>query len=57
MIELISSDKNNVTVKDIVRLVTGESDSATLRRAVCIEDLAEGWRQEFLKQLAKQDKG
>jgi MOSC domain-containing protein YiiM len=56
MIELISSDKNNVTVKDIVRLVTGESDIATLRRAVCIEYLAEGWRQEFLKQLAKQDK-
>jgi MOSC domain-containing protein YiiM len=54
-IEFISRDRNNVTVKDIVRLVTGEANIATLRRAVRIESLAEGWRQEFLEQLAKQD--
>jgi MOSC domain-containing protein YiiM len=54
-IELISRDMNNVTVKDIVRLVTGEGNIAILRRAVRIESLAEGWRQEFLEQLAKQD--
>jgi MOSC domain-containing protein YiiM len=54
-IELISRDENNVTVKDIVRLVTGEGSIATLRRAVHIESLAEGWRQEFLEQLAQQD--
>jgi MOSC domain-containing protein YiiM len=54
-IEIISRDMNNVTVKDIVRLVTGESSIATLRRATRIEALAEGWRQEFLEQLAKQD--
>src|SRR5919197_2708695 len=53
-IELISKDENNVTVKDIVRLVTGEADIATLRRAVHVEALAEGWRQEFLGQLAQQ---
>jgi MOSC domain-containing protein YiiM len=54
-IELISREENNVTVKDIVQLVTGESDIATLRRAIHIEALAEGWRQEFLDQLAQQD--
>ena len=54
-IENIKRDENNVTVKDIVRLVTGEGNIATLRRAVHIESLAEGWRQEFLEQLAQQD--
>ena len=54
-IELISRDMNNVTVKDIVRLVTGQRNIATLRRAVRVEALAEGWRQEFLEQLAEQD--
>jgi MOSC domain-containing protein YiiM len=54
-IELISRDENNVTVKDIVLLVTGEGGIATLRRAVRIEALAEGWRQEFLEQLGKQE--
>jgi MOSC domain-containing protein YiiM len=54
-IQLISRDENNVTVKDIVRLVTGEGGIATLRRAVRIDALAEGWRQEFLEQLGKQD--
>ena len=53
-IELISRDENNVTVKDIVRMATGESDISTLRRAVHIEALTEAWRQEFLEQLAKQ---
>lgn len=54
-IELINRDMNNVTVKDIVRLVTGQRNIATLRRAVRVEALAEGWRQEFLEQLAQQD--
>jgi MOSC domain-containing protein YiiM len=54
-IELISRDENNVTVKDIVGLVTGYASIATLQRAVHIEALAEGWRQEFLEQLAQQD--
>jgi MOSC domain-containing protein YiiM len=54
-IEIISRDMNNVTVKDIVRLVTGEGSMAILRRAVCIEALAEGWRQEFLEKLANED--
>ncbi len=54
-IELISRDENNVTVKDIVQLVTGKGDIATLRRAVHIKPLPEAWRQEFLEQLAQQD--
>ena len=54
-IKLISRDENNVTVKDIVQLVTDEANITTLRRAVHIEALAEGWRQEFLEQLAQQD--
>jgi MOSC domain-containing protein YiiM len=54
-IKLISRDENNVTVKDIVLLVTGEGDIATLQRAIHIEALPEAWRQEFLERLAKQD--
>jgi MOSC domain-containing protein YiiM len=54
-IELISRDKNNVMVKDIVRLVTGESDIATMRRAVHIKALPEAWRQEFLNYLVERD--
>jgi MOSC domain-containing protein YiiM len=54
-IKLIDKDENRVTVKDIVRLATGEADISTLRRAVNIEALAEGWRQEFLEQLARQN--
>jgi len=55
-IELISRDANNVTVKDIVRLVTGEGDMATIRRAVHIKALPEAWRQEFLGYQEKQDR-
>jgi len=54
-IERVGRDENNVTVKDIIRLIAGESDIATLQRAVRIENLAEAWRQEFLEQLARHD--
>jgi MOSC domain-containing protein YiiM len=50
-IELISRDTNNVTVKDIVRLVTGEGHIKTVRRAIHIKALPEAWRQEFLGSL------
>ncbi len=52
---LISRDKNNVSVRDIVLQVTGEGDIATLQRAVRIEALPESWRQEFLDYLGKQE--
>jgi MOSC domain-containing protein YiiM len=54
-IQLISRDKNNVTVRDIVLQVTGGGDIATLQRAVRIEALPESWRQDFLDYLGKQD--
>ena len=54
-IELISRDDNNVTVKDIVRLVSSRGDEATIQRAVNIKALPEAWRQEFLAYLGKQD--
>jgi MOSC domain-containing protein YiiM len=54
-IELISRDYNNVTVKDIVRLVSSRGDEATIQRAVHIKALPEAWRQEFLAYLGKQD--
>ncbi len=54
-IQLINRNENNVTVKDIVQLVTGKGDMATTRRAVNIKALPEAWRQEFLEQLAQQD--
>ena len=53
--ELISRDANNVTVKDLVALVTSEGDMATIRRAVHIKALPEAWRQEFVDYLGKQD--
>jgi len=54
-IELISRDANNVTVKDLVQLVTSEGDMAKIRRAVHIKALPEAWRQEFVDYLGKQD--
>jgi MOSC domain-containing protein YiiM len=55
-VELISRDENNVTVKDIVQLVSSEGDEATIRRAVHIKALPEAWRQEFLDYLGKQER-
>jgi MOSC domain-containing protein YiiM len=52
-IDPISRDKNNVTVMDIVRLITGEANLVMMQRAVRISSLAEGCRQEFLQQLAQ----
>jgi MOSC domain-containing protein YiiM len=54
-IKLINRDENNVTVKDIVQLVSSEGDMRTIRRAVHIKALPESWRQEFLDYLGKQD--
>jgi MOSC domain-containing protein YiiM len=52
-IERISRDENNVTVKDIVRLVSGGADEATIKRAIHIKALPKAWRQEFLDYLGK----
>src|ERR671939_259665 len=54
MIKLVSRDENNVTIKDIVQLVSGKVDMTTIRRAVHIKALPEAWRQELLDYLVKQ---
>ncbi|MDQ3835575.1 MAG: MOSC domain-containing protein [Thermoproteota archaeon] len=54
-IKLIGRDENNVTVKDIVRLVSGGGEEATIRRAIHIKALPEAWRQQFLDYLGEQD--
>ena len=52
--ELISRDKNNVTVKDIVRLyVQDNEDIETMQRAIRVKALPEGWRDHFLQQIEK----
>lgn len=51
-IKLIKKDKNNVTVKDILRLYTVDKDDAeTLERAIKVKDLPNGWRFHFIEQL------
>lgn len=51
-IQLIRKEKNNVTVKDIVRLyVDDRRDIETMQRAVRIKALPEGWRDHFRQQI------
>jgi MOSC domain-containing protein YiiM len=52
-IKIIGRDKNNVTVKDIVRLYIRDNDKdiETMRRATKIEALPEGWRYEFQQKI------
>lgn len=52
-ISLIARDPAGVTVADIARIATGDTqDLATMRRAVGVPALAEGWRSIFAEQLA-----
>ncbi len=53
-VEIIKKDKNNVTVKDIVRLYVSRDDIGnieTMRRATKISALPEGWRNEFQQNI------
>ena len=53
-IAITKKDKNNVTVKDIVRLYVNSDDIGnieTLRRATKISALPEGWRHEFQQNI------
>ena len=60
-IEIIRRDKNNVTVKDIVRLyITRDhvDNIETMKRAIKISALPEGWKYEFqqnIEQLERND--
>jgi len=52
VIELLGKDKNNVTIKDIVRLyVNDNKDIETMQRAIKVKDLPLGWRHHFLRQI------
>jgi MOSC domain-containing protein YiiM len=51
-IQLIKRDKNNVTVKDIVRLyVDDKGDIETMHRAIRVKALPEGWVDHFRQQI------
>ena len=54
-IEIIRKDKNNVTVKDIVHLyITRDhvvDNIETMRRAIKINALPEGWKYEFQQNI------
>jgi MOSC domain-containing protein YiiM len=56
-IELISRDKNNVSVADITRLyVRDKNDLEGVRRAIKVDALPESWRQYFQHRLEKASK-
>ena len=53
-IKIIRRDKNNVTVKDIVRLYIARDNIdniETMKRVTKIRDLPEGWRYEFQRKI------
>ena len=53
-IELVSRDKNNVTVKYIVRLYISRDHAdiiETMRRAIKISALPKGWKDEFQQNI------
>lgn len=51
-IKLIGKDKNNVTIKDIVRLyIEDKTDIETMQRAVRIGSLPVGWKHHFQEQI------
>ena len=53
-IEIIEKDKNNVSVKDIVRLYINRDhvdNIETMRRAIKINALPEGWKYEFQQNI------
>jgi len=54
-IEIIRKDKNNVTVKDIVHLYITRDHAVdnfeTMRRAIKISALPEGWKYEFQQNI------
>ena len=59
-INIISKDKNNITVIDIVRMYNRDhGDIEIMKRAIKIMALPEGWKYEFLQRindLEKNDK-
>jgi MOSC domain-containing protein YiiM len=59
-IEQIGKDPNRISISDIIRLYTSEKeDIESMRRAVKVEALPEGWKHHFLEQinLVEKNKG
>jgi MOSC domain-containing protein YiiM len=60
-IEIIRKDKNNVTVKDIVHLYVNKDHAVdnieTMRRAIKINALPEGWKYEFQQNIEQVEHG
>ena len=53
-IEPVAREERRVTVADVVRVYAHErGDFETMRRAVEVEALPEGWRDEFLERIGK----
>jgi MOSC domain-containing protein YiiM len=56
-VELIKHDPRGVTIADVVRLyVSDRDDVETMRRAVQVEALPDGWRDTFLERIEKAEK-
>jgi MOSC domain-containing protein YiiM len=56
-IEQIGKDPNQITIINIVRLYTSDKeDIKTMRRAVKVEALPEGWKHYFLEQIKRIEK-
>jgi MOSC domain-containing protein YiiM len=59
-IEQIGKDPNRISISDIIRLYASEKeDIESMRRAVKVEALPEGWKHHFLEQinLVEKNKG
>jgi MOSC domain-containing protein YiiM len=53
----ITKDPNRITISDIVRLYASDrEDIKTMRRAVKVEALPEGWKDYFLEQIRRVEK-
>jgi MOSC domain-containing protein YiiM len=56
-IEAVSRDSHAITVADIARLYSGQSDDFDLlQRAIRIEALPEGWRDYFQQKIAQRQR-
>lgn len=55
-LELVSRDKTNITVADITQLyICDQNNPELLQRATQLEALPASWRDDFQKQLRRQD--
>jgi MOSC domain-containing protein YiiM len=54
IIKLIKKDNNNITIKNIVELITKEDKENTIlmEKAVKVQDLPQGWKNYFLEKLS-----